>query len=230
MNETTGYNGPGESLIPDPKAGIERASAGFSEAFDSSASIGSRSFGAFEGVAYSLDTAVGLIPGEGAAEHAIEKGVATEIEHVAEGEATHAAETTVTKDAKSVATDTGAAGGSAPKVTKPDEKTYQTYTKTNEETGEVYTGRTSGTGTPAENVAARDKNHHMNDKGFGPAKLDKSSTNKDAIRGREQQKIDQNGGAKSDGGTSGNSIRGVRKDNPKAEQYKQAATKEFGSS
>ena len=37
----------------------------------------------------------------------------------------------------------------------------------------------------------------MNDKGFGPAALDKSSTNKDAIRGREQQLIDSNGGAKS---------------------------------
>ncbi len=29
----------------------------------------------------------------------------------------------------------------------------------------------------------------MNDKGFGPAALDKSSINKDAIRGREQQLI-----------------------------------------
>ena len=107
--------------------------------------------------------------------------------------------------------------------------TYQTYTKTNPDTGEVYTGRTSGTGTPEENVKARDQGHHMNDKGFGPAQLDKSSSNPDAIRGREQQMIDANGGAKkSDGGTSGNAIRGVSKSNPKAEQYKQASTKEFG--
>jgi len=108
--------------------------------------------------------------------------------------------------------------------------TYQTYTKTNPDTGEVYTGRTSGTGTPEENVKARDQGHHMNDKGFGPAELDKSSSNPDAIRGREQQMIDANGGAKRGGGTSGNEIRGVSKTNKKAEQYKQAATKEFGGS
>ena len=35
-----------------------------------------------------------------------------------------------------------------------------------------------------------------------------------AIRGREQQNIDKNGGARSDGGTSGNAIRGVAKENP----------------
>ena len=39
-------------------------------------------------------------------------------------------------------------------------RTYQTYTKTNPKTGKVYSGRTSGTGTPAENVR-RDANHHM---------------------------------------------------------------------
>jgi hypothetical protein len=109
------------------------------------------------------------------------------------------------------------------------QKTYQTYTKTNPDTGEVYTGRTSGKGTPEENVLARDKGHHMNDKGFGPAQLDKSSANRDAIRGREQQMIDANGGAKSAGGTSGNAIRGVSKINPKAGKYKQAADKEFGN-
>ncbi len=72
-------------------------------------------------------------------------------------------------------------GGSGGKV-----KTYQTYTKTNPQTGEVYSGRTSGYGTPTENVRARDRGHHMNDNGFGPAVLDKSSTNYNAIRGREQ--------------------------------------------
>ena len=40
----------------------------------------------------------------------------------------------------------------------------------------------------------------MNKKGFGPAVLDKSSKNKNAIRGREQQLIDMHGGAKSMGG------------------------------
>ena len=68
----------------------------------------------------------------------------------------------------------------------------------------------------------------MNDKGFGKAELDKSSTNKDAIRGREQQLIDKYGHAKSEGGTSGNAIRGVSKSNPKLEYYLDEANKEFG--
>ncbi|WP_195758375.1 hypothetical protein [Kangiella sp. HZ709] len=110
---------------------------------------------------------------------------------------------------------------------KKTEKTYQTYTKKNEETGETYTGRTSGTDKPEKNVAKRDSNHHMNKKGFGPAKLDKSSKNKDAIRGREQQQIENNGGAKSQGGSSGNAINGISDKNPKKEQYMKAADEEF---
>jgi len=106
-------------------------------------------------------------------------------------------------------------------------KTYQTYTKTNIKTGEVYTGRTSGTGTALENVAKRDKNHHMNDKGFGPAVLDNSSTNKNAIRGREQYLIKINGGAKSQGGTSGNAINGISPNNKNRTKYLNAA-KVFG--
>ena len=108
-------------------------------------------------------------------------------------------------------------------------KTYQTYTKTNKETGEVYVGRTSGTGTPEENVKRRDKNHHMNKKGFGEAVLDKSSLNPDAIRGQEQYMIDLHGGAKSQGGTSGNAINGVSPKNPKKLQYDAARRKEFGN-
>ncbi|WP_010176100.1 hypothetical protein, partial [Bacillus coahuilensis] len=104
---------------------------------------------------------------------------------------------------------------------------YQTYTKTKPITGEVYTGRTSGTGTPLENIAKRDANHHMNNEGFGPARLDKSSTNKDAIRGREQQLIDLNGGAKSKGGTSGNKINGISDINPNKKRYLDAADKEW---
>ncbi len=103
------------------------------------------------------------------------------------------------------------------------EKTFQTYTKTNEVTGEVYSGRTSGKGTAYENVAKRDNGHHMNDKGFGPAKLDKSSTSKNAIRGREQQLINKNGGAKSMGGKSGNAINGIGANNKKAGIYMDAA-------
>jgi hypothetical protein len=96
-----------------------------------------------------------------------------------------------------------------------DRKTYQTYTKTNLMTDEVYSGRTSGIGTPAENIRLRDSKHHMNDKGFGPAVLDVSSANKAAIRGCEQILIDLNGGAKSIGGISGNAINGISINNPK---------------
>ncbi len=109
------------------------------------------------------------------------------------------------------------------------QKTYQTYTKRNPETGEVYCGRTSGCGNPLQNVDDRDRNHHKNADGFGEAELEKSSTNKDAIRGHEQQLIEQYGGAKSQGGTSGNAINGISPNNPKRDHYLDAATKEFGN-
>ena len=112
-------------------------------------------------------------------------------------------------------------------VTPVNEKTYQTYTKLNPKTGEVYSGRTSGNGTPEENILKRDKNHHMNKFGFGPAILDKSSSNKNAIRGQEQILINNNGGAKSFGGSSGNRINGIAPNNPKIDEYINAAKKEF---
>ena len=49
----------------------------------------------------------------------------------------------------------------------------------------------------------------MSREGYGPAKLDKSSSNPDAIRGQELYQIEQNGGAKSQGGTSGKAINGI---------------------
>ena len=64
--------------------------------------------------------------------------------------------------------------------------------------------------------------------GFGPAEMVNSSTSKDAIRGQEQRLIDQYGGAKSSGGTSGNAINGVSPNNPNAEKYINAAKTEFG--
>nr|WP_240554309.1 MULTISPECIES: polymorphic toxin-type HINT domain-containing protein [Streptomyces] len=118
--------------------------------------------------------------------------------------------------------------------------TYVTYTKTNPETGEIYTGRSRGTGTPEQIVAARDAGHHMTEKGFGPAVLDQSATatksvalrhsdpSYQAIRGREQQLIDAFGGAQSAGGTSGNAIRGIAEDNPLRGLYLNAATAAFG--
>jgi RHS repeat-associated protein len=106
-------------------------------------------------------------------------------------------------------------------------KTHVTYTKVDPKTGKVYSGRSSGYGRPEDIVAARDAKHHMNDKGYGPAQLDKASTNKDAIRGREQQLIDANGGAQSTGGSSGNAINGISATNKNSDRYMSAAQKEF---
>jgi len=68
----------------------------------------------------------------------------------------------------------------------------------------------------------------MNEEGYGPAVLDKSSANRAAIRGREQQVIDSIGGAKSTGGTSGNRINGISPNNPKRDIYLDQARREFG--
>jgi hypothetical protein len=112
---------------------------------------------------------------------------------------------------------------------KVKEKTYQTYTKKNSKTGEIYTGRTSGTKNPRDNVKSRDANHHKKpEDGWEPAVLDKTSSNKNAIRGREQQLIDKHGGAKSTKGSSGNDINGISSKNKNAKKYIKAANKEFG--
>lgn len=68
----------------------------------------------------------------------------------------------------------------------------------------------------------------MNNKGFGPAVLDKTSDNYEAIRGREQMLIDYHGGAQSMGGTSGNAINGIGPNNQKKDIYINAAKGEFG--
>lgn len=108
-------------------------------------------------------------------------------------------------------------------------KTWQTYIKRHPDL-EPYSERTSGTGTPEQNLLRRDANHQMNEKGYGEAELDKSSSNPDAIRGREQQLIDANGGAQSQGGTSGNAINGTSDSNPNKGTYMNAAEAEFGAS
>ena len=114
---------------------------------------------------------------------------------------------------------------------KQESKVHMTYTMTNDN-GEVYSGRTSGYGTPDEVLQKRQSNHHMTEKGFTDVSIDKvayGEQGKLAIRGREQQLIDKNGGAKSEGGTSGNSIRGVSKLNPKGPIYHEAADRAFGN-
>jgi hypothetical protein len=64
--------------------------------------------------------------------------------------------------------------------------------------------------------------------GFGPAQLDKASTDKKAIRRREQQLIDAHGGARRSGGTSGNEINGISERNKKKTSYIKRAIKVFG--
>jgi hypothetical protein len=108
------------------------------------------------------------------------------------------------------------------------QRTYQTYFKVHPLPGQVYSGRTSGFGTPEENVADRDQSHHMNALGYGPAILDQTSSDPNAIRGQEQLNIQANGGAQSQGGTSGNAINGVSQNNPNAPTYLKAAQQAFG--
>jgi hypothetical protein len=110
------------------------------------------------------------------------------------------------------------------------EKTYTTYTRQKQD-GTVYSGKTSGKGTPEQQVASRTSKSDHQDKtaeGYGPATVDKNSGSADAIRGREQQLIEQNGGAISQGGTSGNKINSVSPNNPNGGVYGSACQKEFG--
>lgn len=113
------------------------------------------------------------------------------------------------------------------KVGKVAKKIYQTYTKTNKKTWEVYTGRTSWTGSPTDNIKKRDANHHMNSQWYWPAKLDKSSSNKDAIRWREQELIDINWWPKSKWWFSWNAINGISDKNKKRDHYLNESKKEF---
>ncbi|WP_408611919.1 RHS repeat-associated core domain-containing protein [Chitiniphilus purpureus] len=110
------------------------------------------------------------------------------------------------------------------------QKTYQTYTRYNPKTGMCYSGRTSGYDDPETNIKNRARNQPLlNAEGFLPPKLDKSSPNYSAIRGREQQLIDINGGARSSGGISRNAINGISPINVAGPLlYIPAALDEFG--
>lgn len=113
--------------------------------------------------------------------------------------------------------------------TDDNEISYQTYTRYNRITGQCYSGRTSGYGSPEQNVKNRAVGQPLlNAEGFDPPILDKSSPNKSAIRGREQQLIVENGGARSAGGYSRNAINGVSPLNPRRIFYEADAIAEFG--
>ena len=117
------------------------------------------------------------------------------------------------------------------------EEVYVTYTKTNASTGQVYSGRASmrvPTGTPLTAALGqrilncRECGHHMTQRGFGPAQLDRMSKEYGVIRGREQQLINHFGGARSMGGTSGNSINGISVYNPLRAYFLKVSTLSFG--
>ena len=108
-------------------------------------------------------------------------------------------------------------------------KTYQDYTRYNPSTGGCYSGRTSGYGTPQQNILARAAGQPLlNAEHFNPPILDRSSDSYIAIRGREQQLIDLNGGARSSGGTSRNMINGISPNNPTRGIMLGNALAEFG--
>lgn len=69
--------------------------------------------------------------------------------------------------------------------------TYETYTMYNERTGEIYSGKTSGSAGPIENVAERYTEHVASGKtperGWQPAVLDQTSPDSRAIDAREVQ-------------------------------------------
>ncbi len=102
-------------------------------------------------------------------------------------------------------------------------KTFMTYKKSGP-MGNVYVGRTSGFGSRQSILAKRDNNHHMDAKGYGPAKIDRHSNNPAAIRGREQQMIDKYKAEV----RSGNAINGISPKNPKRNYYLSESEKEFG--
>lgn len=98
------------------------------------------------------------------------------------------------------------------------------YTKFNSATGQVYVGRTSGCGTPKQNVSRRDSSHEYNSLGFGEAQLDVSTTSRNAIRGREQQLVDDYRSL----GVYANKINGISPSNLMGTIYMKAATAAFG--
>jgi RHS repeat-associated protein len=102
--------------------------------------------------------------------------------------------------------------------------TFQEYVKGNPETGQVYHGRTSGEGTPEQNVQIREASpHHMNEEGYDPAELELSSKDPDAIRGAEQILMELSRAL----GITGNRINGISPRNVNSAAYREAAMREF---
>ena len=110
-----------------------------------------------------------------------------------------------------------------------DQYQYVTYTRLNPVTRQVYAGRTGGYGAPEEIIHRRSLGQpHLTAEGFLLPTVDRWSTDRAAIRGREQQLIDFYGGARSVGGSARNLINGVADYNPNRPFYMNAARKAFG--
>lgn len=108
------------------------------------------------------------------------------------------------------------------------QRVHVTYTLTNSK-GQVYAGRTSGFGDPQTIMMNRYYNHHMALEGYGNPVLDQAAQGTEgyqAIRGREQQLIDANGGVGSP--NVGNKIRGVSPYNPLGRIYHNTSNIYFG--
>lgn len=109
-------------------------------------------------------------------------------------------------------------------------KLYVTYRKYNKTNDLYYVGRSSGwvkkvnLKSADKIVKRRDNNHHKNKEGYSPAALDKFSTNKEAIRGREQSLIEK---YKTEG-KSGNIYNGISPRNKNREIYLKEALRIFG--
>lgn len=107
---------------------------------------------------------------------------------------------------------------------------FLTYLKYGTDSNKIYAGRASGkvekitTKSVLRILRKRDSGHHKNKDGYNKAVLDKYSTEKEAIRGREQILIDYNEAE----GVSGNEINGISKRNKKRGIYIAAAIETFG--
>ena len=107
---------------------------------------------------------------------------------------------------------------------------YVTYTRTNADNGQIYSGRTSGYGDPNSIVLKRAAGQPLlNAEGFQKPVVDTVSTDFGAIRGREQQLIDFHGGAQSVNGTTRNKINGVADFNPFRGYYINQSINQFGA-
>lgn len=118
---------------------------------------------------------------------------------------------------------------------KDEIEVYVTYVRTNAQ-GLTYSGRTRGMVNRYDipRGVAMIVNRRaagqplLNAEGFGPPVPDTVTENYFANRGREQQLIDFNGGARSMGGTTRNMINGISPSNIARPLYMRASNAEFG--